>query len=121
MTTPTLGDFLTLAGQRIAAAAHYTGELPVAVHADIVTQLDRLLTVMARYARSGALATGAEPPAPVPAGQELTGLGIRITLEQAAASMHLAAQVPGIEASTGHPSPGTSAPRPIACSQAATC
>jgi hypothetical protein len=106
MTTPTLGDFLTLAGQRIAAAAHYTGELPVAVQAGIVTQLGRLLTVMAKYARDGVQPAGAEPPAPVPTRQELTGLGIRITLEQAAASIHLAAQVPGIGASTGHPVTG---------------
>jgi hypothetical protein len=106
MTTPTLGDFLTLAGRRIAAAAHYTGELPVAAQAGIVTQLDRLLAVMARYARTGVQPAGAEPPAPVPTREELTGLGIRITLGQATASMHLAAQVPGTQASPRHPVAG---------------
>jgi hypothetical protein len=93
-------------GRRIAAAAHDTGELPVAAHAGIVTQLDRLLTVMARYARNGVQPAGAEPPAPVPAREELTGLGIRITLKQPAASMCQAARVPGIGASTGHPVTG---------------
>lgn len=101
--TPTLGDFLTIAGQRIAAADGNRSRPRVAGRADVIAGLDRLLTVMARYACDGADPAGAAVTSPVPTRQELTIIGIRLTLLRAAETIHQAAQTADTPASTGHP------------------
>ena len=102
--TPTLGDFLTIAGQRIAAAGEYRGRLRVAGHADVIAELGRLLTVMAGYACDGLAPAGAAVTPPVPTSQELTIIGIRLSLLHAADSIHQAGQLPATPAvGSGHP------------------
>lgn len=101
--TPTLGDFLTIAGQRIAAAEQHRGRLPAAAHAEVTAELDRLLTVIARYVCDGLDPTGAAVTSPVPTRQELTIIGIRLTLLHATESIHRVAQSAGNRADTGHP------------------
>ena len=101
--TPKLGDFLTIAGQRIAAAEGYRGRQRVAGRADVIGELDRLLTVMARYACDGSDPAGAAVTPPLPTRQELTIIGIRLTLLRAAESMHRVGQTVAAPASTGHP------------------
>jgi hypothetical protein len=101
--TPTLGDFLTIAGQRIAAAEGYRGRLRAAGHTEIISELDRLLTVMARYACDGVQPSGSAVTSPVPTRQELTIIGIRLTLLHSTESMHRVAQTSGNCARTGHP------------------
>ncbi len=101
--TPTLGDFLTIAGQRIAAAEQHRGRLPAAKHAEVTAELDRLLTVIARYVCDGLDPTGAAVTSPVPTRQELTIIGIRLTLLHATESIHRVAQSAGNRADTGHP------------------
>ena len=101
--TPTLGDFLTIAGQRIAAAEAYRSRPRVAGRADVIAGLDRLLTVMARYACDSADPTRAAGPSPVPTRQELTIIGIRLTLLRAAETIHQAGQTAGTTSGTPHP------------------
>src|SRR6266487_838784 len=43
------GDFLTPAGQHIAAAVTFRGELPEAAHRDAIGELGRLVSALARY------------------------------------------------------------------------
>ena len=83
---PTLGDFLTIAGERIAAAEGYRGRLRAAGHAEVIAELDRLLTVMARYARDGVQPSRVAATSPVPTRQERTVIGIRLTLLHATES-----------------------------------
>src|SRR5260370_28696599 len=90
----------------IFASVGVSAELPGAAYSHVVTQLDRLLAVMAQYARDGVEPAGTGRRAPVPTTDELTILGIPITLEQAAASMHLATGDRGTHASTHHPVAG---------------
>ena len=101
--TPTLGDFLTIAGQRIAAAEGDRGRPRVAGHTDVIGELDRLLTVMARYACDGADPAGLAAPPPVPTRQELTIIGIRLTLLRAAETIHRAGQIADTLSGAGHP------------------
>src|SRR5260221_3838242 len=101
--TPALGDFLTIAGQRIAAAEQHRGRLPAAAHAEVTAELDRLLTVIARYACDGLHPPGAAVTSPVPTRQELTVIGIRLTLLHATESIHRVAQTAGNRPDPGHP------------------
>jgi len=100
---PNLGDFLTVSGQSITAAEGYRGRLRPAGHAEVIAELDRLLTIIARYACDGMQPSGAAATSPVPTRQELTTIGIRLTLLHAAQSMHHAAQTADNRASAGHP------------------
>jgi hypothetical protein len=101
--TPTLGDLLTIAGQRIAAAEQHRDPLPAAAHAEVTADLDRPLAVIARHASDG-LNPGAAAAmtSPVPTRQELTIIGIRLTLLHGAESIHRVAQTDGHRASTCH-------------------
>src|SRR5260370_34702670 len=101
--TPTLGDCLTIAGQRIAAAEQHRDPLPAAAHAEVTAELDRLLTVIARYASDGLNPAGPGITSAVPTRQELTTIGIRLTLLHATESIHRAAQADTNPARTGHP------------------
>jgi len=73
--TATLGDFLTQAGQRITIAAQLHENLPANPHPAVITELDRLLTVMARYASDGLTPPGTKPARPALGALELTGAG----------------------------------------------
>jgi hypothetical protein len=101
--TATLGDFLTIAGLHITAAAQNHARMPAPAYAEVITELDRLLTVLARYASDGTHTTRPAAAAPVPTRQELTSIGIRLTLLRAAETIHPIAQAAGSSASTGHP------------------
>lgn len=46
---PVFGDFLGPAGEHIAAAVSFRGELPYAAQCQAVRQLDRLVATLARY------------------------------------------------------------------------
>ncbi len=75
--TPTFGDFLDQARWRIDAVSLPPGELPISVRREIIGELDRLVTAMARYARrtlrAGASVT-AEPAALTASDHEAPGL-----------------------------------------------
>ena len=58
---PVLGDFLRPAGEHIAAAARYGGELPVPVKRGVIIELDRLVARLARYLDDLALPAGFTP------------------------------------------------------------
>ena len=47
--TPVLGDFLRPARAHITAAARSGGDLPVPAKRGVITELDRLVAVIARY------------------------------------------------------------------------
>src|SRR5258708_37810537 len=47
--TPVLGEFLGPAGEHIAAAVSFRGELPYSAQCGVVRQLDRLIATLARY------------------------------------------------------------------------
>jgi hypothetical protein len=91
--TATLGDLLTSAGQRISAAACGQDDLPPAALAGIIAEMDRLLTVMNRYAqdclRSYDDLAPADPRSPV----DLAAAGAAQMLARAATSMRVAADV----------------------------
>src|SRR5579863_2110135 len=89
--TPTLGDFLTLTRQHLAEAARHQDNLPAAAHADVIIELDRLLTVLAKYAREGLQDQAAEPASPLPSLPELTKSGVGALIERAADNLAQAA------------------------------
>jgi hypothetical protein len=82
--TPTLGDFLTLTRQHLTEAARHQDGLPAAAQADVIIELDRLLTVLAKYAREGLQDQGTKPAPPMPSLPELTKSGVGILIERAA-------------------------------------
>ena len=47
--TPVFGEFLGPAGEHIAAAVSFRGELPYSAQRGVVRQLDRLVSTLARY------------------------------------------------------------------------
>jgi hypothetical protein len=94
--TPTLGDFLTLAGQHLTEAARHHDDLPAAAQADVIIELDRLLTVLAKYAREGLQDPATDPAPPIPSLPELTRSGVGVLIEQAAENLTEAASaLPG--------------------------
>src|SRR5215472_9532293 len=74
-----------------------------AAHAEVIAELDRPLTVLARYACDGAQPSRVAGTSQVPTRQELTIIGIRLTLLHAPESMHRVAQTVDNRVSTGHP------------------
>jgi hypothetical protein len=88
--TPVLGDFLRPAGEHIAAAARYGGELPVPVKRAVITELDRLVARLARYLDDLALPADFTPESTTDPAIR-AALDARIALHQASASLQPAA------------------------------
>jgi hypothetical protein len=83
---PVLGDFLRPAGEHIAAAARYGGELPVPVKRAIINELDRLVARLGRYLDDLALPADFTPASTAnPAVR--AALDARTALHQASASL----------------------------------
>jgi hypothetical protein len=118
--TLTLGDFLIIAGQRIAAAEQHRDPLTAAAHAEVTTELDRLLTVMAQYACDGLNPAGPAQTSLFPTKQELTIIGIRLTLLHATESIHRIAHRQQTALAPATRQPRTCAPPPTPWSRAAT-
>jgi hypothetical protein len=89
--TPTLGDFLTLARQHLTEAAQHQNPLPAAAQADVICELDRLLNVLAKYAREGLQESGTQPVRPIPSLPELTKTGVGTLIERSAENLAQAA------------------------------
>ena len=104
--TAAFGDFLILAGQRITAAAQYRDDLPTAARAEVIVELDRLLTIVTRYARDGLRPGGTEQTPAVSTTQDLVTSGIALMLDHAAESIHLAVHAKSTRAAAGHPAAG---------------
>ncbi len=91
--TPVFGEFLDLAGQQIAAATLPRGKLPGDARDEIIGELDRLVTAMARYANDHVLPGAFHPAAPAePTADEQAADGARVALIHAAGNLTLAAR-----------------------------
>jgi hypothetical protein len=102
--TTTFGDFLTLAGQRISAAAQEHDDLPAAAPAGVITELDRLLTVMTRHAHEALRRSRHDPSALGSPADDLAAPGASEMLDRAAENMHLVArQAPQTRLGMRHP------------------
>jgi hypothetical protein len=100
---PVLGDFLRPAGEHIAAAARYSGELPVPVKRAVITELDRLVARLARYLDDLALPADFTPASTADPAMR-AALDARLALHQASASLQPAAAAAREgPADNGHP------------------
>jgi hypothetical protein len=101
--TAVFGEFLRPAGEHITAASGFGGELPPAAKRGVITELDRLVTTLARYLGDLALPDDFSPASAVNSPVR-AALDARIALSRAAASLHSGATaVQGITADDGHP------------------
>jgi hypothetical protein len=105
---PVFGDFLTQAHGHVAAAVSIQEELPDEAKSGLIRELDRLVTVLARYVGDIAL-PGEFPRGPAgdrPAGGTRAALDARIALRRSAQVLHLAtASLSEIGAGDSHPAP----------------
>jgi hypothetical protein len=86
--TPTFGDFLALAGRHIDGAARSGGDLPATALGEVIGELGRVITALARFTGAFTNLDGADPAAV----QLLDPLAraaadMRLALRQAAASL----------------------------------
>jgi hypothetical protein len=88
--TPVFGEFLRPASAHITAAACCSGELPDGARRGVITELDRLVTTLARYASDLPLPAGF-PPASNLNPRVRAAVDARTALHQAASSLHPAA------------------------------
>ena len=109
--TATFGEFLTLAGDHIAGAVAFRGELPDAVRSESVGELGRLVAALARYLSD----------VPQPADPGLTGP--RMPDPQAQATAEARNALRRAARSLGHGTALTQDAHPVArhLSAAATC
>jgi hypothetical protein len=87
---PVLGEFLRPAGEHIAAAARYGGELPDPVKRGVIAELDRLVARLGRYLDDLALPADFTPASTADPAIR-AALNARIALHQASASLQPAA------------------------------
>jgi hypothetical protein len=87
---PLFGDFLTQAQGHVTAAVSVQDELPAEARSGVIRELDRLVTILARYLGDMALA-GDFPQGPQgegPAGGTRAALDARIALRRSAQVLH---------------------------------
>ena len=87
---PVFGDFLTQAQGHVTAAVSVQEELPDEARSGVIRELDRLVTILARYLGDMALA-GDFPQGPQgegPAGGTRAALDARIALRRSAQVLH---------------------------------
>lgn len=99
-TTPVFGDFLGQAGEHIAAAVSFRGELPYDAQCGVVRQIDRLVATLSRYLTDLPEGLAGEP--------ERNGgtrnMAARLALDRAAQSLHpAAAGLASADVSQAHP------------------
>ena len=89
---PHFGDFLTQAQGHVTAAVSVQEELPAGVRSGVIRELDRLVTILARYLGDMALAGDFQqrPYGEGPAGGTRAVLDARIALRRSAQVLHRA-------------------------------
>jgi hypothetical protein len=104
-TTPVFGEFLAQAGEHIATAVSFRGELPYGAQCGVVRQLDRLTATLSRYLAdlpdSPGLAQRPERNA------RTRNMAARLALGRAAQGLHQAAAgMASTDADQAHPAVG---------------
>src|SRR5258708_23857501 len=89
--TPVLGEFLGPAGEHIAAAVSFRGELPYSAQCGVVRQLDRLVATLERYLGDLPLPDGLDPPREPQRHDRTRAAPAVLALDRAARSLHPAA------------------------------
>src|SRR5258708_20346571 len=92
--TPVLGEFLGPAGEHIAAAVSFRGELPYSAQCGVVRQLDRLVATLERYLGDLPLPDGLDPPREPQRHDRTRAAPAVLALDRAARSLHPAAAGP---------------------------
>jgi hypothetical protein len=85
--TPVLGEFLGPAGEHIAAAVSFRGELPYSAQCGVVRQLDRLIATLARYLADLPLPDALDPARQPRRDAESRAAPARLALDRAAQSL----------------------------------
>jgi hypothetical protein len=89
--TPVFGEFIGPAGEHIAAAASFRGELPYRAQCGVVRQLDRLVATLARYLADLPLPDALDPGREPERYAEARAAPARLALERAARCLRPAA------------------------------
>ena len=103
---PVFGDFLTQAQGHVTAAVSVQEELPDEARSEVIRELDRLVTILARYLGDMTLAGEFPqgPPGEGPAGGTRAALDARIALRRSAQVLHRATgSMSETDASDAHP------------------
>lgn len=104
---PVFGEFLGPAGEHIAAAASFRGDLPYAAQCQAVRQLDRLVATLARYLGDLPLPDPFDPARDPQSGARTRAAPARLALDRAARSLRQAAAgAGGTGTGDGHPVAG---------------
>ncbi len=98
---PVFGEFLGPAGEHIAAAASFRGDLPYAAQCQAVRQLDRLVAILARYLGDLPLPDPFDPARNPQSGARTRTAPARLALDRAARSLRPGAG--GTDTDDGHP------------------
>jgi hypothetical protein len=103
---PLFGDFLAQAQGHVTAAVSAQEELPADARSGVIRELDRLVTILARYLGDMALAGEFPqgPPGGEPAGGTRAALDTRIALRRSAQVLHRASDSMG-DGDAGDPHP----------------
>ena len=99
--SPVFGEFLGAAGEHIAAAASFRGDLPYAAQCQAVRQLDRLVATLACYMGDLPLPDPFDPSGGPQAGARTRAAPARLALDRAARSLRPGAG--GADTDDGHP------------------
>ena len=98
---PVFGEFLGPAGEHIAAAASFRGELPYAAQCQAVRQLDIIVATLARYMGDLSLPDPFGPARESRSGARTRAAPARLALDRAARSLRPG--VGGTDTDQGHP------------------